>query len=55
MENGDLCPTGVTHFHHTPDHCKAAFDTINKMRQNVQVSAMIIIILTFLVSSEDFF
>uniref|UniRef100_A0A0A9XNX5 Kelch-like protein 17 n=1 Tax=Lygus hesperus TaxID=30085 RepID=A0A0A9XNX5_LYGHE len=38
MENGELCPSGVTHFHHTPEHCKAAFDAINKMRQHVQMT-----------------
>lgn len=41
MEVEELCnsngQTAVTHFYSTQDHCKVAFDTINRMRQNTQV------------------
>ncbi|XP_014271032.1 kelch-like protein 17 isoform X2 [Halyomorpha halys] len=39
MENSDICSPGrITHFHHSPDHCKIAFDAINKMRHNIQMT-----------------
>ncbi|BES87453.1 kelch-like [Nesidiocoris tenuis] len=39
MENGELGhASGVTHYHNTPQHCKVAFDVINKMRKNTQMT-----------------
>ncbi|XP_073990192.1 kelch-like protein 17 isoform X2 [Rhodnius prolixus] len=42
MEVEELCnsngQTAVTHFYSTQDHCKVAFDTINRMRQNTQMT-----------------